>query len=176
MEKVSGSSPLTSTKITQSNDCVIFLSVNVLCANKFARATALNRYALTLHFASKLARSAIKRVRSKGQEPNHRLAFGGCLQTLAFFRATYFLSLRAEKRGPQKILLYFWGKGVCKHKTGDCRLRRLTGQKRSIRRVAISRKGILVACRQKRCAFGTLQLLFVAPRIISKSLFVDVNK
>ena len=36
MEKVSGSSPLTSTKITQSNDCVIFLSVN-----------ALNRYALT---------------------------------------------------------------------------------------------------------------------------------
>ena len=77
----------------------------------------------------------------KGQEPNHRLAFGGCLQTLAFFRATHFLSLRAKKRGPQKILLYFWGKGVCKHKTGDCRLRRLTGQKRSIRRVAISRKG-----------------------------------
>ena len=38
-------------------------SVNVLCANKFARAIALNRYALTLHFASKLARSAIKRVR-----------------------------------------------------------------------------------------------------------------
>ena len=104
-----------------------------------------------------------ERVRSKGQEPNHRLAFGGCLQTLALFRATHFLSLRAEKRGPQKILLYFWGKGVCKHKTGDCRLRRLTGQKRSIRRVAISRKGILVACRQKRCAFGTLQLLFVAP-------------
>ena len=51
------------------------------------------------------------------------------------------MSLRAEKRGPQKILLYFWGKGVCKHKTGNCRLRRLTGQKRSIRRVAISRKG-----------------------------------
>ena len=78
---------------------------------------------------------------SRGREPNRRLAFGGCLQTLAFFRATHFLSLRAEKRGPQKILLYFWGKGVCKHKTGDCRLRRLTGQKRSIRRVAISRKG-----------------------------------
>ncbi len=69
------------------------------------------------------------------------VAFGGCLQTLAFFRATHFLSLRAKKRGPQKILLYFWGKGVCKHKTGNCRLRRLTGQKRSIRRVAISRKG-----------------------------------
>jgi len=77
----------------------------------------------------------------RGKNPTIRLAFGGCLQTLAFFRATHFLSLRAKKRGPQKILLYFWGKGVCKHKTGNCRLRRLTGQKRSIRRVAISRKG-----------------------------------
>ena len=46
--------------------------------------------------------------------------------------------------GTPKDTLYFWGKGVCKHNTGDCRLRRLTGQKRSIRRVAISRKGILV--------------------------------
>ena len=36
--------------------------------------------------------------------------------------------------GSPKDTLYFWGKGVCKHKTGDCRLRRLTGQKRSIRR------------------------------------------
>ena len=77
----------------------------------------------------------------RGKNPTIRFAFGGCLQTLAFFRATHFLSLRAKKRGPQKILLYFWGKGVCKHKTGNCRLRRLTGQKRSIRRVAISRKG-----------------------------------
>ena len=40
----------------------------------------------------------------RGREPNHRLAFGGCLQTLAFFRATHFLSLRAEKRGPHGIL------------------------------------------------------------------------
>ena len=42
----------------------------------------------------------------------------------------------AEKitRGPQKIRLYFWGKGVCKHKTTDCRLRQSVGQKRSIRR------------------------------------------
>ena len=48
--------------------------------------------------------------------------------------AGYFCT-RGKNRGPQKILSYFWGKGVCKHKTGDCRLRRLTGQKRSIRRV-----------------------------------------
>ncbi len=77
----------------------------------------------------------------QGETPTVRLAFGGCLQTLALFRSTHFLSLRAGKRGPQKILLYFWGKGVYKHKTTDCRLRRLPGQKRSIRRVAISRKG-----------------------------------
>ena len=127
MEKVSGSSPLTSTKITQSNDCVIFLSVNVLCANKFARATALNRYALTLHFASKLARSAIKRVRSKGQEPNHRLAFGGCLRFLALCAVFVFadtlcrLVVNLRNRGPQKILLYFWGKGAHKHKSEHCR-------------------------------------------------------
>ena len=35
------------------------------------------------------------------------------------------MSLRAEIWGPRGILLYPWGKGVCKHKTGDCRLRRL---------------------------------------------------
>ena len=52
------------------------------------------------------------------------------------------LSLRAENRGPRGILLYPWGKGVCKHKTGDCRLRQSVGQKRSIRRIA--RKGNLV--------------------------------
>ena len=51
--------------------------------------------------------------------------------------------------GTPKDTLYFWGKGVCKHNTGDCRLRRLTGQKRSIRRVAISRKGILVIIPRK---------------------------
>lgn len=43
---------------------------------------------------------------------------------------------------PRGILLYPWGKGVCKHKTGDCRLRQSVGQKRSIRRIA--RKGYLV--------------------------------
>ena len=52
------------------------------------------------------------------------------------------LSLRAKNRGPRGILLYPWGKGVCKHKTGDCRLRQSVGQKRSIRRIA--RKGYLV--------------------------------
>ena len=52
---------------------------------------------------------------------------------LVFFRTKYYV-IASGKRGPQKILSYFWGKGVCKHKTGDCRLRRLTGQKRSIRR------------------------------------------
>ena len=45
-----------------------------------------------------------ERVRPKGQEPNRRLAVGGCLQTLAFFHATHFLSLRAEIRGPRGIL------------------------------------------------------------------------
>ena len=44
--------------------------------------------------------------------------------------------------GTPRDTVYPWGKGVCKHKTGDCRLRRLTGQKRSIRR--ISRKGNLI--------------------------------
>ena len=42
--------------------------------------------------------------------------------------------IASGKSGTPKDTLYFWGKGVCKHKTGDCRLRRLTGQKRSIRR------------------------------------------
>lgn len=46
--------------------------------------------------------------------------------------------------GTPKDTLYFWGKGVCKQKTGDCRLRRLTGQERSIRRVAIAVNGHLV--------------------------------
>ena len=58
------------------------------------------------------------------------------------FGTKYFMSLRAENRGPRGILLYPWGKGVCKHKTGDCRLRQSVGQKRSIRRIA--RKGYLV--------------------------------
>ena len=79
------------------------------------------------------------------------------ISTMPFvlFRAKHFMSLRAEKRGPQKILSYFWGKGVCKHKTGDCRLRRLTGQKRSIRRVAISRKGyLIIKPTQDTCIMG----------------------
>ena len=61
--------------------------------------------------------------------------------------------------GTPKDTLYFWGKGVCKHNTGDCRLRRLTGQKRSIRRVAISRKGILVIKLRNRLII--LFLLFI---------------
>ena len=52
---------------------------------------------------------------------------------LVFFRTKYYV-IASGKRGPQKILSYFWGKGVCERKTGDCRVRRLTGQKRSIRR------------------------------------------
>ena len=39
------------------------------------------------------------------------------------------------KMGPPRDTVYSWGKGVCKHKTGDCRLRRLAGQKRSMRRI-----------------------------------------
>ena len=84
MEKVSGSSPLTSTKITQSNDCVIFLSVNVLSANKFARAIALNRYALTaseerskrLHLrksnAADIANNQTRGVKCKALAQKHR--------------------------------------------------------------------------------------------------------
>ena len=144
--------------------CSVFILADTLCRFAIYLKTALCRAApLTSHFVRQRSFDIANESVSRGREPNRRFAFGGCLQTLAFFRATHYLSLRAKKRGPQKILLYFWGKGVCKHKTGNCRLRRLTGQKRSIRRVAISRKGILVACRQKRCAFGTLQLLFVAP-------------
>jgi len=54
------------------------------------------------------------------------------------FRATHSV-IASRNMGTPKDTLYFWGEGVCKHKTGDCRLQRLTGQKRSIRR--ISRKG-----------------------------------
>ena len=50
---------------------------------------------------------------------------------------------KAQLSGTPRDTLYFWGKGVCKHKTVDCRLRQSTGQKRSIRR--ISRKGYEIA-------------------------------
>ena len=40
---------------------------------------------------------------------------------------------KAQQSGTPRDTVYPWGKGVCKHKTGDCRLRRLTGQKRSNR-------------------------------------------
>ena len=39
----------------------------------------------------------------------------------------------AQQSGTPRDTVYPWGEGVCKHKTGDCRLRRLTGQKRSNR-------------------------------------------
>ena len=50
------------------------------------------------------------------------------------------MSLRGiAKSGSPRDTVYSRGKGVCKHKTTDCRLRQSVGQKRSIRR--ISRKG-----------------------------------
>ena len=101
------------------------------------------------------------------------------------------MSLRAEIWGPRGILLYPWGKGVCKHKTGDCRLRRLTGQKRSIRR--ISRKGnriVMTECvarmaktTLKSCAFFgddvfTAQVNFVINFTIflRLSLVIKINR
>ena len=41
--------------------------------------------------------------------------------------------IASENTGTPRDTVYPWGEGVCKHKTGDCRLRRLTGQKRSNR-------------------------------------------
>ena len=52
--------------------------------------------------------------------------------------------IASENTGTPRDTVYSRGKGVCKHKTGICRLRQLTGQERSIRRVAIARKGHLV--------------------------------
>ena len=152
--------------------CSVSILAVTLCRFAIYLKTALCRAApLTSHFVRQRPFDIANESVSRGIEPNRRLAFGGCLQTLAFFRATHYLSLRAKKRGPQKILLYFWGKGVCKHKTGNCRLRRLTGQKRSIRRVAISRKGhriikptqdtFVIAWRKK--AHTSIRVSIVAP-------------
>ena len=62
---------------------------------------------------------------SRGREPNHRLAFGGCLQTLAFFRATHFFChcKALPIMGSPKDTLYFWGKGANKKKSERYRSR-----------------------------------------------------
>lgn len=80
------------------------------------------------------------------------------------------LSLRAENRGPRGILLYPWGKGVCKHKTGDCRLRQSVGQKRSIRRIA--RKGYLVI---KPKTINAILSAFTNFRTWSTPLFINIS-
>ena len=80
------------------------------------------------------------------------------------------LSLRAENRGPRGILLYPWGKGVCKHKTGDCRLRQSVGQKRSIRRIA--RKGNLVI---KPKTINAILSAFTNFRTWSTPLFINTS-
>ena len=49
---------------------------------------------------------------------------------------------KAKLSGTPRDTVYSRGKGVCEHKTTDCRLRQSVGQKRSIRR--ISRKGYLI--------------------------------
>ncbi len=41
-------------------------------------------------------------------------------------------AISKSRRGPQKILLYFWGKGINKQKTNDCRKRQSFGQKRGL--------------------------------------------
>ncbi len=41
-------------------------------------------------------------------------------------------AISKSRWGPQKILLYFWGKGINKQKTNDCRKRQSFGQKRSL--------------------------------------------
>ena len=130
--------PQVGVRKTLAFSCVmqrVYLSSHFVSFRNISQNCPMPSSPVNVTFCPSMSIRYCERVRSRGREP------GGCLQTLAFFRATHYLSLRAKKRGPQKILLYFWGKGVCKHKTGNCRLRRLTGQKRSIRRVAISRKG-----------------------------------
>ena len=65
---------------------------------------------------------------------------GGVIGANIILRATHLMSLRViAKSGSPRDTVYSRGKGVCKHKTTDCRLRQSVGQKRSIRR--ISRKG-----------------------------------
>lgn len=58
------------------------------------------------------------------------------------------MSLLSINRGPQKILLYFWGKGANKQKSEHCRPPTMRFQQHSLRR--ISRKVILFF-------FGTLR-------------------
>ena len=45
---------------------------------------------------------------------------------------------KAKLSGTPRDTVYSRGKGVCEHKTTDCRLRQSVGQKRSIRRVAVA--------------------------------------
>ena len=63
---------------------------------------------------------------------------------LVFIPCNALYVILSENMGTPRDTVYPWGKGVCKHKTGDCRLRRLTGQQRSIRRVRIPRKGTIL--------------------------------
>ena len=79
---------------------------------------------------------------SRSLFPFREIAFAAiCLRRdVCLWHVAVYLSLRGiAKSGSPRDTVYSRGKGVCKHKTTDCRLRQSVGQKRSIRR--ISRKG-----------------------------------
>ena len=76
--------------------------------------------------------------------------FLGKLILCLFYSVRSTMSLRGiAKLGSPRDTVYSRGKGVCKHKTTDCRLRQSVGQKRSIRR--ISRKGYHITI---KCCLG----------------------
>ena len=81
---------------------------------------------------------------------SRRFKWGGRIRVNIILRATHLMSLRGiAKSGSPRDTVYSRGKGVCKHKTTDCRLRQSVGQKRSIRR--ISRKGYHITI---KCCLG----------------------
>ena len=60
---------------------------------------------------------------SRGREPNRRLAFGDCSQTLAFFPCNELFVIASGNQGTPRDTVYPWGKGAHKHKSERYRLR-----------------------------------------------------
>ena len=85
--------------------CSVFIFAVTLCRFAIYLKTALCRAApLTSSFVHQRPFDIANESVSRGKNPTVRLAFGKRLRFLAFFRATHFLSLRAEIRGPHGIL------------------------------------------------------------------------
>ena len=71
---------------------------------------------------------------------------------------------KAKLSGTPRDTVYPWGKGVCEHKTTDCRLRQSVGQKRSYR----GPRGILCTRGEKKHASKRVSII-ACDNVISKA-------